>query len=70
MTSRHEWLTDFLKCHVTVELADGSIIYGFGRGTISFTPYINGHAMGPITLHNVLYVPHFVITCSPFFTSP
>ena len=57
MTSRREWLTDFSECHVTVELADGSVILGTGRGSVSFTPYINRHPSSPIILSNVLYVP-------------
>jgi transposase InsO family protein len=57
MTSHREWLTGFSESLVTVELADGSVIYGTGRGTISFIPYINGCATEPIVLQNVLHVP-------------
>lgn len=57
MTSHLEWLTGFSTSQVTVELADGSVIDGTGRGSISFIPYINGRAMGPIILQNVLHVP-------------
>ena len=57
MTSHREWLTGFSESEVIVELADGSVIYGTGRGTISFIPYINGYATRPIVLQNVLYVP-------------
>lgn len=43
--------------HVQIRMADGSVVYSEGAGSVQFNPVVNGREMAPPELTNVLYVP-------------
>ena len=43
--------------HHRIHLADGSVLYSEGVGSVQFIPEVNGHKMAPLEFTNVLYVP-------------
>jgi hypothetical protein len=40
-----------------IHLADGSVLYSEGIGSVRFIPEVNGRKMAPLEFTNVLYVP-------------
>ena len=55
-----------LKPHrVQIRLADGSVVYSEGVGSVRFNPVVNGQEMAPLEFTNVLYVPAL---CSNLFS--
>jgi hypothetical protein len=42
---------------IPIHLADGSVVYSEGIGTVQFAPVVNGQEMAPLEFINVLYVP-------------
>ena len=43
--------------HIPIRLADGSVVYSEGIGTVQFSPVVNGQEMAKLEFTNVLYVP-------------
>jgi transposase InsO family protein len=54
MTPRRDWIHSLEPISRGVKLADGSIIYAEGKGTVAFIPEESSSA---ISFHDVLYVP-------------
>ena len=42
---------------IPIHLADGSVVYSEGVGSVQFIPEVNGRKMAPLEFTNVLYVP-------------
>jgi hypothetical protein len=40
-----------------IRLADGSVLYSEGVGSVHFNPVVDGQEMAPLEFTNVLYVP-------------
>jgi hypothetical protein len=55
-----------LKPHsIQIRLADGSVVYSEGVGSVRFNPVVHGQEMAPLEFSNVLYVPAL---CSNLFS--
>ena len=55
-----------MKHHrVQIRLADGSVVYSEGVGSVRFNPVVNGQEMPPLEFTDVLYVPAL---CSSLFS--
>jgi hypothetical protein len=47
-----------MKPHcIPIHLADGSVLYSEGVGSVRFNPEVNGRTMAPLEFTDVLYVP-------------
>ena len=51
--------------HIQIRLADGSVVFSEGVGSVCFNPVVNGQEMTPLEFTNVLYVP---ASCSSLFS--
>ena len=56
MTFNHHWIHHITLHHIPICLADGSVVYSEGIGTVQFAPVVNGQEMVPLEFTNVLYV--------------
>ena len=57
MTFNRHWMRHMMPYHIPIHLADGSVLYSEGVGSVQFIPEVNGHKMAPLEFTNVLYVP-------------
>ena len=57
MTFNRHWMRNLKPHRVQIRLADGSVVYSEGVGSVRFNPVINGQEMAPLEFTNVLYVP-------------
>src|SRR6266702_2367191 len=57
MTFNRHWICNLKPYQVEIRLADGSVVYSEGVGTVRFNPVVNGQEMRPLEFSNVLYVP-------------
>ena len=57
MTPHRHWLRNYKPYHTPIRLANNQVIYSAGRGTVLFTPTIEGKPSENILLTNVLHVP-------------
>ena len=57
MTPHMHWIRDYRPFRVAVELADGSIIYSAGVGTVVIDPVVDGKRIRSVELTRVLHVP-------------
>ncbi|KAJ3495675.1 hypothetical protein NMY22_g19906 [Coprinellus aureogranulatus] len=57
MTPHHHWIRNDCPHRVAVELADGSVIYSAGVGTVVIDPVIDGKGTASVELTRVLHVP-------------
>ena len=57
MTPHHHWIRNYRPLRVGVELADGSIIYSAGVGTVVIDPVVDGKTIRSVELTRVLHVP-------------
>ena len=57
MTPHRHWLRNYKPHCIEISLADGSVIYSEGIGSVQFEPVINGRTMQVVEFSNVLYVP-------------
>ena len=64
MTCHCHWMRNLKPYRVQIRLADGSVVYSEGVGSVRFNPVINGQEMAPLEFSNVLYVPAL---CSNLF---
>ena len=55
MTPHHHWFKELKPHKVPIELADNSVVYSEGIGTVIFRP--KDKKLSPILLSDVLYVP-------------
>ncbi|TEB26984.1 hypothetical protein FA13DRAFT_1795236 [Coprinellus micaceus] len=57
MTPHRHWIRNYRPLRVGVELADGSIIYSAGVGTVVVDPVVDGKTIRSVELTRVLHVP-------------
>src|SRR6266404_3639412 len=57
MTYNHIWMGNVRPNCTQIRLADGSVVYSEGMGSVRFNPVINGQEMPPLEFSEVLYVP-------------
>jgi len=57
MTFNHHWMHHMKPYRTPIHLADGSVLYSEGIGSVRFISEVNGRKMGPLEFTNVLYVP-------------
>jgi GAG-pre-integrase domain len=57
MTPHRHWLIDYKPYIVPIKLADNTIVYSAGVGSVVFNPTINGKKCHPIQFTRVLHVP-------------
>src|SRR6266568_4582288 len=57
MTFNCHWIRNLKPYRVQIRLADGSVVYFEGVGSVRFNPVVNGQEMRPLEFSNVLYVP-------------
>ena len=57
MTFNRHWIHHMTPHCIPIRLADGSVVYSEGIGTVQFAPVVNGQEMAPLEFTNVLYVP-------------
>src|SRR6266704_4478072 len=65
MTFNRHWMRNLKPHSVQIRLADGSVVYSEGVGSVRFNPVVNGQEMAPLEFSNVLYVPAL---CSNLFS--
>ena len=57
MTFNCHWMHNLKSHYILIRLADGSMIYSKGVGTMQFNPVLGGKEMVPLDFINMLYVP-------------
>ena len=57
ITFNRHWMHNMTLHRIPIRLADGSMVYSEGIGTVQFTPVVNGQEVVPLEFTNVLYVP-------------
>ena len=57
MTCHHHWLYNYKPHRVAIELADNSVVYSAGIGSVVFNPIIHKKDSTPLWITDVLYVP-------------
>ncbi|KZV91453.1 hypothetical protein EXIGLDRAFT_569637, partial [Exidia glandulosa HHB12029] len=57
MTPRRDWFRSYTPYRVPISLADHSVIYSEGIGSVEFEPSIGGIVQPSVLFHEVLHVP-------------
>lgn len=57
MTPHRHWLRDYKPYRVPIKLADRTVIYSVGIGSVVFYPEVEGRKMRSVTFSRVLHVP-------------
>ena len=57
MTPHRHWLIDYKPYEVPIKLADNTIVYSAGVGSMIFNPVIDGKKCHPLQFTRVLHVP-------------
>ena len=57
MTPHRHWFQSYEPYRMPIRLANNQIVYSAGRGTVLFSPVIEGRPGGNVLLMNVLHVP-------------
>src|SRR6266568_2517459 len=58
MTPHRHWVQNYSLLCILIKLADNSIVYSSGEGTVVFNPVImDGKASQPVEFNRVLHVP-------------
>ena len=57
MTPHRDWVRNYKPYRVPIRLADHTIVYSEGLGTVMFRPTINGRTCRDVELTRVLHVP-------------
>jgi hypothetical protein len=65
MTFNHHWRRNLKPHHVQIRLADGSVVFSEGVGSVRFNPVVNRQEIAPLEFTDVLYVPAL---CSNLFS--
>ena len=65
MTCHLHWMQNLKPHRIQIRLADGSVVFSEGVGSVRFNPVVNGQEMAPLEFTNVLYVPAL---CSNLFS--
>ena len=58
MTPNRRWIRDYKPYHVPIRLADNTIVYSEGVGSVVFKPVIEGKEVRAVEFTRVLHVPH------------
>ena len=58
MTPHHHWLRNYTPYRIPIRLADHSIVYSAGVGSVVFTPEVKGKTLHSVEFTRVLHVPH------------
>ena len=57
MTFNLHWMCNIMPHCIPICLADGSMVYSEGIGTVQFSPMVHGQEMVRLEFTNVLYIP-------------
>jgi hypothetical protein len=57
MTPHRHWVQNYSPLHIPIRLADSSIVYSSGVGTVVFNPVMSGKALRRVEFSRVLHVP-------------
>ena len=57
MTPHHHWFKTYTPLRVPIRLADESVVYSAGVGSVYFVPIVGGQKKRAIELKRVLHVP-------------
>src|SRR3954469_22303255 len=57
MTPHRHWIRNYQPFRVPIKLADKSVVYSSGMGTVVFNPIINGKEVRPVEFSRVIRVP-------------
>src|SRR3981189_2469468 len=57
MTPHRHWLQDYTPHRVPVRLANNSVVYSAGIGSVLFVPEMEGRKIRSVQFTNVLHVP-------------
>ena len=57
MTPHRHWMRNYTPYRTPVRLADNTIVYSAGLGSVVFQPFIRGKALRPVEFSRVLHVP-------------
>ena len=57
MTPHRHWIRNYTPLRIPIKLADQSIIYSAGVGTVVFHPVVNGRKSRSVEISRVLHVP-------------
>src|SRR5882757_10045054 len=57
MTSHCHLFNQYAPCRIPIRLADNSVIYAVGRGTVVFEPVLGGKVARSVEFSEVLHVP-------------
>src|SRR6266540_5473180 len=58
MTPHRHWVRNYSPLHIPIRLADNSIVYSSGVGTVVFNPVMmDGKPLQPVEFTRVLHVP-------------
>jgi transposase InsO family protein len=57
MTFNRHWMRNMKPHCIPIRIADGSVLYSEGIGSVRFIPVIEGQEKTPLEFTNVLYVP-------------
>ena len=58
MTPHCHWLRNYTPKHVPIKLADNTVVYSAGVGSVMFHPNLEGKRGRVVEFSNVLHVPH------------
>jgi hypothetical protein len=59
MTPHCHWLRNYTPKQIPIKLADNTIVYSAGVGSVVFHPNLEGKRGRAVELSNILHVPHF-----------
>ena len=68
MTPHRHWLRNYKQCHIPIKLADDTIIYSAGIGSILFQPFIMDKKHSHFYLVEFYMFHNYKTTFFPFFT--
>ena len=57
MTPHRHWIHDYTQLSIPIKLADNTIIYSAGVGTVIFNPVVRGKSSRAVAFTRVLHVP-------------
>ena len=57
MTPHRHWVRNYTPLRVPIKLADNSVVYSAGVGTVVFNPLVGGKEARPVEFSRVLHVP-------------
>ena len=57
MTPHRHWVHNYTPKCIPVKLADNTVVYSAGVGSVVFVPVIRGRKQRPVEFTNVLHIP-------------